>query len=213
MSKHIALTLSLATLSAACATGRTATAGGEIAPVTPLSADWLPPGTSVIARLDQSIGTISSRTGDSFSVTVLNPVFAQDGTVAIPAGSLLRGHITGIHTSTGPSDRSLIRLKFDDLQMHGVTYPVTASISNIVIERPVAPPPESSLARGPATAVAVGATTATIVNGADLSRILAAGLLGSATGTVIALGTSSPDTFLPGGSALTVRTNEAVRVR
>ena len=209
MSKHLAFTLSLATLSAACATGRTATAGGEIAPVTPLSADWLPPGTSVIARLDQSIGTLSSRTGDSFSVTVLNPVFAQDGTVAIPAGSLLRGHITGIHNSTTPGERSLIRLAFDDLQMHGVTYPLTASISNIVIERP-APPTESSLARG--TAISASATTATIINGAELSKILSAGLLGSATGTVIALGTGRPESVLPGGSALTVRTNEAVRV-
>jgi hypothetical protein len=183
-----------------------------IAPVTPLSADWLPPGTSVIARLDQSIGTLSSRTGDSFSATVLNPVFAQDGTVAIPAGALLRGHITGIHISRAPGDRSLIRLVFDNLQMHGVTYPVTASISNIVIERPNTPVTESSLARNPATAAATGVGIATVISGAELSQILSAGLLGSATGTVIALAPGSPESFLPGGSALTVRTNEAVRV-
>lgn len=211
MSRYIALTLSLASLTAACATGRTATAGGMIAPVTPLSADWLPPGTSVIARLDQSIGTLSSRTGDSFSATVLNPVFAQDGTVAIPAGALLRGHITGIHTSTAPGERNLIRLAFDNLQMHGVTYPVTASISNIVIERPNTPVTESSLARNPATGAAI-VGIATVISGAELSQILSAGLLGSATGTVIALGPGSPESFLPGGSALTVRTNEAVRV-
>jgi hypothetical protein len=202
-----------AALSVACATGTQVTAGGEVAPVRPINADWLPAGTSMSARIDQSIGTSSSHNGDTFSATVLNPVYAQDGSVAVPAGSLLHGHITGVHHATVPGEQSVIRLTFDDLQMHGRTYPLTASISNVVVERQATAPNTSSTVRGAVTGAAAGAVIGTVISGGDLSKILTGGLLGAAAGTVISMGVGGTANVIPAGSTLSVRTNEDVRVR
>jgi hypothetical protein len=217
MSKYAGRMLSFAALTTACATGsKTMTAGGEVglAPVTPINGNWVPAGTSMTARLDQSISTASSRSGDSFSATVLNPVFALDGSIAVPAGSLWHGHITGIHSSSTPGEQSLIRLAFDDVQMHGNTYPVTASISNVVVmERPAAPPTEAAVTRSAVVGAPGGAVIGAVISGAELSRILSRGLLGAATGTVISMGAGGGERGMPAGSSLNIRTNEPVRIR
>ena len=40
---------------------------------------------TIDVRLDQEIGTKSSKVGDSFSATVVNAVVAQNGATAVPA--------------------------------------------------------------------------------------------------------------------------------
>ena len=199
-------------MTAACATGtRVTTAGGELAPVTPPNGSWIPAGTSMVAKLNQSIGTESSRKGDTFTATVVNPVYAQDGFIAVPAGSLLRGRITGVHNSSIPGEQSVIRLAFEDIQMRGKTYPVTASISNVVVEKQATPTTSPSLVRN--AVAGGGAGAGTVVSGADLSKMIAGGVLGAATGTVISLGSGGTEGVMPAGSTFTVRTNDNVRVR
>jgi hypothetical protein len=165
------------------------------------------------ARLNQSIGTVSSRSGDSFTATVVNPVYAQDRSIAIPAGSILHGRITGVHNATVPGEQSLIRLAFEDLQMRGRTYPVTASISNVVLERQPIGATTSSTVRGAAAGAAAGAGLGAVISGGELSRILTGGLLGAAAGTVISMGVGGKENVLPAGSTMSVRTNENVRIR
>jgi hypothetical protein len=156
----------------------------------------------MLVKLNQSIGTESSHTGDTFTATVANPVVAQDAFVAIPAGSLLRGRITGIHISSNPNEQSVIRLAFEDLQIRGTTYPVRASISNVVVERPAAGATTSPIVRN-----------AAVISGAELSRMIAGGVLNAAVGTVISLGPGGTETGIPAGSSLTVRTNDNVKIR
>ncbi|MGH7619090.1 MAG: hypothetical protein ACREPM_17860 [Gemmatimonadaceae bacterium] len=209
MRNSTALVFASAALLAACATGTQRTAGGEIAPMAPINSSWLPAGTSMTAKLDQAIGTASSRNGDTFSATVTNPVYAQDGSIAVPVGAILHGHITGLHHTSVDREQSLIRIAFDDVQMHSRTYPLTASVSSVVIDKQVTGPTGSAIARGAITGMPVGA----VISGAALSKIITGGLLGAATGTVISLGESNPDGGLPSGSTLVVRTNEDVRFR
>lgn len=213
MLKHIAFMVSCAALTAACATGTTVTAGGEVAPVSPINGNWLPAGTEMTARLNQSIGTVSSRSGDSFSATVVNPVYAQDGSIAVPANSMLHGRITGVHNSSVPGQNNVIRLAFEEIEMRGKTYPVTASVSNVAVEKQSTAPNTSSNVRGAVTGAAVGAALGAIISGAELSKILTGGLLGAAAGTVISMGAGGTEGVMPAGSTLTVRTNENVRVR
>jgi hypothetical protein len=183
------------------------TASGELAPVTPPNGRWIPAGTSMQVKLNQSLGTGSSRKGDSFTATVINPVYAQDGFTAVPAGSLLRGRITGVYNSSDPGEQSLIRLAFEDLQMRGQTFPVTASISNVV------PIDKQAIPASTASTVRNGAGVGTVLSGAELSRIVSNGILGAATGTVISLGAGGNEGVLPAGATLTVRTNDQVIVR
>lgn len=196
----------------ACASGTQVQAGGEVAPATPANSNWLPAGTTMNARFDQSI-TTQSHDGDAFSATVTDNVYAQNGAIAVPAGAVLRGHVTGVHTATLPTDQNVIRLNFEEIDMNGRSYPFSASISNVGVQNGRSA--SGSTARDAATGAAAGAVLGAVLSGGELSRILTGGLLGAAAGTVISMGQgggTSPAT-IPAGSVVTVRSNQAVQVR
>jgi hypothetical protein len=165
-------------------------------------------------KLNQSLGTESSRKGDSFTATVINPVIAQDGFIAVPEGSLLRGRISGIRISSIPGEKSVIRLAFEDLQIRGKTYPVTASISNVVpVDKHAIPATTASTVRNAAVGAPAGAAIGAVISGGELSKIIMGGILGAGTGTVISLGAGGTEAVIPAGSTFTVRTNDQVVVR
>ena len=136
MYRNVFLTIASVAALGACASGTQVSSGGEVAPATPATSNWLPAGTSMNARLDQTIST-SSHEGDAFSATVTDNVMAQNGTIAIPAGTILRGHVTGIHSANIPTDQNVIRLNFDELAMNGRAYPFSGSISNVSVKNGV----------------------------------------------------------------------------
>src|SRR6185312_4295762 len=104
---------------AGCSQAARVEAGGEVAPATPVNRNFLPVGTSLNVRLNQSLGTTSSHQGDQFTATVVDPVIAQNGATAVPTGATVYGHVTGLHNSKIAGDRSLIRLDFDHLNFDG----------------------------------------------------------------------------------------------
>lgn len=197
----------------ACATRTQVQAAGEVGPATPLSANYLPSGTTMSASLDQSLGTSMSHEGDRFTATVTSPVYAQNGAVAIPAGTKLYGHVTGVHTSSIPTQESVIRLDFDNIALGGYSYPFDASVSNVQVENQPANASTSSVTRGAVTGAAAGAVLGAVISGGELSRILEGGLLGAAAGSVISLGTGTTEAVIPAGSVFTVRSTQAVQVR
>src|SRR6185312_9599629 len=86
--KILITTLAGAASLAACASGtKVHSAAGEIAPATPTSANFIPAGTMVTARFNEAI-SINDREGDHFTATVVNPVVATNGAVAIPRGAV-----------------------------------------------------------------------------------------------------------------------------
>jgi hypothetical protein len=204
--------VSLAIAAGACARGTQVTSGGDVASVTPATRNYLPVGTTMSVRLNQSLST-SSREGDSFSATVVDPVYAQNGGVAVPAGAMLDGHITGIHNSTLPTEQNVIRLNFDDLRMNGRTYPFSGAISNFSVQNGMGT--SSTTVRDATTGAVAGAVLGAVVGGAELSKIITGGLLGAAAGTVISMGSgggTAPAT-IPAGSVVTVKATQSVQVR
>jgi hypothetical protein len=200
--------LASAALLGACATGTNVSAGGDVAAATPATANYLPAGTTMNARFDQAIST-SNNEGDAFSATVTDNVYAQNGAVAIPAGAVLRGHVTGVHSGK-IGDQNVIRLNFESLDMNGHTYPFGASISNVTVKNNAS----NKTIRDAATGAVAGAVLGAVLSGAELSKIITGGLLGAAAGTVISLGTGDASTAtIPAGSTVTVRSNTGVQVR
>lgn len=192
----------------ACATGTQVSAGGDVASATPTTAGYLPAGTTMNARFDQAIST-SNHEGDAFSATVTDNVYASNGSVAVPAGAMLRGHVTGVH-SGNITDQNVIRLNFESLDMNGRTYPFSGSVSNVTVKNGAS----SSTVRDAATGAVAGAVLGAVLSGAELSKIVTGGLLGAAAGTVISLGTGDAShATIPAGSAVTVRANQGVQVR
>lgn len=189
---------------AACASGtKVSSAAGSIAPALPPNAYFIPSGTMMTGRFDQSVST-ASRDGDQFTVTVTEPVQAHDGSIAIPVGTKLHGVVTGAHIAKVPGERNVIRLDIDQMHIHGRTFPFQGAISDVHVvnsnnasNRTVA-----NTLLGGAAGTALGA----LITGGDAAGLIAGGVIGAGAGAVISMGsgTNEPAT-IPAGSSVTVQ--------
>ena len=213
MKRQLTVMIGAAAVLSACAQNAQVQSSGEVAPASPANRNYLPAGTTMSVRLNESLGTVSSKEGDRFTGTLIDPVVATNGATAVPAGALVYGHVTGLHSATLPTEQSVIRLDFDSLSFNGRTYPFDASISNVTVKNEATNPTTSSTVKGAVTGAAAGAVLGAIVSGGDLSKIISGGLLGAAAGTVISLGTGGTQSVIPAGSTMTVRSTQNVQLR
>lgn len=213
MHRQLSIVLGGLVAVAGCASNARVSAAGEVAPAVPVNANYLPVGTTFNVRLNQTLGTTTSHDGDQFTATVIDPVVAQNGMTAVPAGAVLNGHITGLHNPTIPGEQAVVRLDFDNLMMNGVSYPFNGSISNVAVENQSTGVNRSSITRSAVTGAAAGAVLGAVIGGAELSKIITGGLLGAAAGTVISLGTGGTEAVIPSGSTMTVRATQPVTLR
>ena len=213
MKRQMALTIGVSVALVGCARNAQVESSGEVTAATPANRSMLPAGTTMTARLDQSLGTSASKEGDQFTATVTNAVVAQNGATAVPNGAMLYGHVTGLHAATLPTDQAVIRLAFDSISFNGRSYPFDASISNVAVRNETGNPSSGSTVRSAAVGAAAGAVLGGIISGGDLSKMITAGLLGAAAGTAISLGTGTGQAVIPAGTTMTVRSTEEVRVR
>ena len=196
----------------ACAHPQAQTANGEIStPASPANARSLPTGTPMDVTLDQQLGTTSSHVGDGFSATVVNPLIAQNGRTAVPAGAKLWGHVTGVTPATSATQTAALILAFDSLTFNRRTFPFAGNITdtNLQTKGPNAGQTVKTAAIGAAAGAALGA----ILSGADRDKILIGAGLGAVVGTAISLGTQGQNGVLPAGSRLTVQTTQTVVLR
>lgn len=183
---------------------------GTTMPVTPRNNRTIPVGATVVATLDQSLGTRISKAGDRFTATVSNALYAQDGSMVIPAGAKIGGRVTALDDSDNATEPALIRLAFDNIAFQGSTYPFAA---DIVESHPV----ESGVSNADRTKQiviggAVGAALGGLLGKGDLDKIVIGGALGAAAGSIVSLGTEVNAT-LPAGSAMTLRATQATTLR
>jgi hypothetical protein len=213
MTRHIAITLAAAFAAGACASGTRVESAGEIAPATPMSGAVLPAGTTMRVRLNESVGTRSSHEGDQFTTMVTEAVRASNGVDAVPEGSMLFGHVSGLHSANVPGEHAVIRLAFDSVRIRGESYPFDGMISDVNVTREQTDPTTAGVAKEAGVGAIAGAALGVIIGGAELSKIITGGLLGAAAGTVISLGPGSTQSVIPSGTRMTVRSTETVRLR
>ncbi len=213
MTRYIAITLAAALAAGACASGTRVESAGEIAPATPMNGAVLPAGTTLRVRLNESVGTRSSHEGDQFTTVVTEAVRASNGVDAVPEGSMLFGHVSGLHSANVPGEHAVIRLAFDSVRIRGESYPFDGTISDVNVTREQTDPTTAGVAKEAGVGAIAGAALGVIIGGAELSKIITGGLLGAAAGTVISLGTGSTQSVIPSGTRMTVRSTETVRMR
>ena len=196
----------------ACASGTTVRSeAGDIGSVSPVTADFIPAGTTMLGRFDQSIST-SNHDGDRFSVTVTNPVYAQNGAVAIPAGAALTGVVTGVHSAKVPGERNVIRLNVNELHMNNRAYPFSGNISNVQVEN--SSNPSNRTLRNTLIGGAVGTALGAIVTGGEAAGLITGGLLGAGAGAIISLGNGSGEpATIPAGSSVAIQATQGVPIR
>ena len=196
-----------------CARQATIESTGDVAvSASPTDSRSLPSGTTLDVKLDQEIGTKSSKVGDSFSATVTNAVVAQNGTTVVPAGSKIYGKVTGLDNSDRVGEPAAIRVDFERIVVNGATHPLYAKVTATNLDTRGADTRDETIKKA-GVGAAAGAVLGAIVSGGDLDKILLGGVLGAAAGTVISLGAGDVEGVLPAGTTMQLQTTRTVGLR
>jgi type IV secretion system protein VirB10 len=90
-------------------------------------------GTTIRVRMDQQISSETARTGDTFTTTVVDPVYAG-GVEVIPAASKITGRVTSVNRAERRQAGS-IAVVFDSLRLpNGMTRAINGSLTDISTE-------------------------------------------------------------------------------
>ncbi len=109
----------------------TATAVAATSSIIPANARVLPNRLLINARLDQTLSTARPE-GFAFSTQVADAISAKDGTVAIPAGTVIRGVVVGVRPASGTKP-ALICVNLDFLELNGRDYGIRSSVKSVLV--------------------------------------------------------------------------------
>lgn len=180
-------------------------------------------GTEIKATLDTPLSTKTSKEGDRFTATVIEPVRAADGATAIPAGARINGEVTNVEEGKAlPTvrGRGQLNLRFREVVLSdGTRLPLTAtlvSVRNTKGARAGSVDEEGEVkARTSGTQVAkdigIGAaigTVAGLIFGAPLKGLA----IGAAAGGGYVLATRGKDVNLLANSGILLRVDQAITV-
>jgi hypothetical protein len=177
----------------------------------PSQPGMLPEGTALTVRLNEKVGADASGIGDRFTATVQGAVVDGDGTVVVPEGAIVSGHVSGIKQSEHAGDEAAIGLDFDSIRVGAQTSDLEAEVlSTKVTDQPSASGLAATAGVGAGVGVIAGLLFGGIING--WRGALLGGLFGGGTGTMIALGTGDVEPELPAGTLLALRTTAPTRL-
>jgi hypothetical protein len=202
-------------LAAGIGLGACQTLPAETAPATapmpappPPDASFIPAGTVLNVELNTELKT-TSRVGDTFTVTVTEPLIATNAQVVVPEGAVITGMVTGVGAVRG-EEPAAIRLNFLRINIRGISHPLTAEIASTHV--PMQEHAGHDAARAAATGAAAGAVLGAILTG-ELRDALIGAALGAGAGTIISLGTGDVEAVLPEGTRMTIRTFDRISLR
>jgi hypothetical protein len=158
----------------------------------------VPDGTEIQIRLDQSLSSRTARPEDRVVATVAESVRAE-GTVAIPAGTEVRGIVRTVEPAQRPSRGASVELAFDTLMIDGRRVDIQSRVVSI---------DEGGIDKKRAGLGAVlGGVLGAVLDGKQ-GAIIGAVLGGG--GAVVA--TRGDDVELPAGTVLTLRLDRPLNV-
>ncbi len=122
-------------------------------------------GTVITVRIDQSLGSDKSKTGDGFTATTTDPLKVQNGN-SVPAGSAVQGTVVEAKAKGKIKGEARLKLALTAITVNGKSYPIESSMLE-------------STAKGKGKR-----TTATTAGGAGLGAIIG-GIAGGGKGAAI----------------------------
>ncbi len=198
---------------AGCARQTRVESTGDVAlSTTPADSRVLPSGTTLEVRLDQEIGTKSSRVGDTFTATVDKPIVASNGATVVPSGSTVYGRVMGLDNSDHVGEPAAIKIDFERIEVRGQSHPLSAKVTATNLQTRGGDTRSETLKKA-GIGAAAGAVLGAVLSGGELSKILLGGALGAAAGTVISLGVGDVEGVLPAGTKMTLQTTSTVALR
>jgi hypothetical protein len=164
----------------------------------------LAPGSKLTLRFEDALSSETSRAGDSVTARV-EAATDEDGRVALPGGTVLRGRVVEARQSGRVKGRALLSVDFDRIVVRGRTHQLDASA--ITVEAPADRGRDAKIVGGSAAA---GAIIGAIKDGKE--GFAKGALIGGAGGTGAVLLTRGRDIQIPAGSRFTVTVKDAVRL-
>ena len=163
-------------------------------------------GTTLTIRIDQRISVKTSRTGDTFTGELVDPVLAGDISMLLPKGTLVSGVVDASHRRGHFKGRSLLQLRLTSLTLNGTQYSLTT--------RDLA---ESKKGKGRRSAALIGGGSGLgmIVGGVASGGVglLVGGLVGGGAGTAVAGLTGNRDIVIPAESIVRFKLAEDLVVQ
>src|SRR6185295_19109218 len=68
-------------------------------------------------RMNDSLNSGSARIGDTFSTTVIDPVYSTNGVELVPAGSVINGRVTAVHKAQKDGNPGTLSVIFYHLNL------------------------------------------------------------------------------------------------
>jgi hypothetical protein len=187
----------------------------------PAQPDQVAPGTEIQATLDTALSSRTSQPGDRFTATIVQPVRAADGSVAIPAGARIQGEVGQVEEGkTLPAVRGGARLnmRFHEVVLpDGRVAPLTATLLSVHDTKGAqrAQTDEEGEVRGRtrgedvARDVGIGAAVGTVA-GILFGKTLRGLAIGAAAGGGYVLATRGKDVDLTEQTGLRLRVDQAI---
>jgi hypothetical protein len=167
----------------------------------------IPSGTQLSIELASSIGSASSRVEDPVRAVLSRPVLV-DGTEALPAGTIVMGHVTSVERPGRVKGRGRIAFRFTSAAPAGSAERIPIRTATVTRLAPATKKEDAAKIGGGA---AGGAVIGGILGGGDGAAKGA--VVGGAAGTGLVLSTRGRDVTLGPGAALSVRLTEPAAVR
>ena len=95
----------------------------------PAEAYAVTPGTRVLVRLEEDLGTGDTKEGRRFSVRTLEPMLAGSG-IYLPSGAEIRGHVSRVQPAAVVG-RAKLWLVFDEIRTKFGTLPIVADVVDV----------------------------------------------------------------------------------
>jgi len=165
----------------------------------------IPSGSSIDITLGTALTSETASVGNLWSGTTRS-ASVRDGRDVIPAGSAVRGTITGV-TPARKGDRAMLDLGLTSFTAGGRDYSVHGTMESVVAGSPRA---RNLGAIGAATVA--GAVIGHQIDGSSTGTIVG-GLIGAGAATGVVSQTKGYQVVLKQGTPLTFTTHEAVAVR
>lgn len=170
--------------------------------VNPSEIGVIPVGQEMDVRLQTSLSSETSTVEQRFEATTVVDL-TQDGRVLVPAGSTVRGVVSGVKRPGRVDREGSLTLSFDRMVVNGREYAIRGMATQVF---------ESGGIREEAGTAGAGAGVGAVVGG------LLGGVKGAVLGAVIGAGgaiaaTEGKDIHLAAGSIIRIRLDQAVNVR
>jgi hypothetical protein len=136
-------------------------------------------GTVIRARMNKSISSKTARVGETFTVTVTEPVYSTTGVVVVPVGSTIQGRVNSVRAAAkggrpGEIDASFVRVRLPNGSSRAINGSLTELTSGAESDN-----------EGTATGKRMKNRKVIFIGGGGAGGVLLGGAIGGGKGALI----------------------------